>query len=557
MRIMRITRAIARLASGAALLLAASTARADDTKIVTSVDGITALGGHVVDMSSDGRFVLFTSTNSNYVAGDTNGLPDLFVIDRTTGGIERVNVASDGSEETGYEDEGFLRFSSISDDGNLVAFTTAAVFDPDDNPGWDVYLRDRAAGTTTLVSKGSSKGTIFESALLGQVTRDGSHVVFMSTLTTLVSGDTNSAADVFEWEVATGAMVRVSVDSSGKQLFLPNTYPHPSADGSVVAFTQVQLHGDVIRGFYTYVKDLNTGILDRADLDSTGTFTSSYSTLDAISRDGRYVLFHCAESLVPEDTNGKSDGFVRDRTLATTERVTFAPGFAEIPDTSFARALSDDGRRVEFVTSAGLTPDDDDSSQDVFVANRDTGAVLRVSLGPNGEESVVATDGVALSGDGSIALFTAAVDDLWPGDADATEDGFVRELSTVAAAWTNYGSGFPGRNGEPTLVLGDVPRRTLDVTLSIGNSSGTYTVAVLLFGAASQSLPTGLGGTLLVSPLEWIAVPLSPYANDLPFTVPADGNLPGVHVYLQALELDPWAARGVSFTPGLDATIGD
>jgi hypothetical protein len=310
---MRITRAIALLVSGAALLLAASTARADDTKIVTSVDGVAALGGHAVDMTSDGRFVLFTSSNPNYVAGDTNGLPDLFVIDRTTGAIERVNVASDGSEETGYEDASILSCSSISDDGNLVAFTTAAAFDPADNPSSDVYLRDRAAGTTTLVSKGSSKGTALQDSLLAQVTRDGSHVVFMSYLTTLVSGDTNNAADIFEWEAATGAMVRVSVDSNGKQLLYPNTFPRVSADGSVVAFTQVQLHGDVIHGYYTYVKDLSTGILERGDWDSTGTFTSSYSTLDAISRDGRYVLFDCVEALVPEDANGKADGYVRDR----------------------------------------------------------------------------------------------------------------------------------------------------------------------------------------------------------------------------------------------------
>jgi len=546
-----------RIAPAIVLLLAASAARADDTKIVTSVDGIAALGGHVVDMTSEGRFVLFTSTYSGYVAGDTNGGPDLFVVDRSIGAIERINVASDGSEDKHFEFEEDLRGSSISDDGNRVAFCCGARFDPADNPGWDVYLRDRAAGTTTLVSKGSSKGTMLQDSLLPQMSRDGSKVVFMSYLTSLVSGDTNNAADIFEWDVATDAMVRVSVDSNGNQLVFPNTFPHASADGSVVAFTQPQVHGDVVRGVYTFVKDLNTGTLERGDWDSTGTFTSSYSTLDAVSRDGRYVLFHCFEPLVPEDTNLATDGFVRDRTLSTTERVTFAPGFAEIATESFARSLSDDGRRVEFVTRAGLTPGDDNGFADVYVANRDTGAVLRVSLGPQGEESHFDTDGVALSGDGRFALFTVPADDLWPGDADANDDGFLRELSAIDAAWTNYGSGFPGRFGEPTLALDDLPRRTLDVTLSIGNSCGAYSIAAILFGAASQSLPTNLGGMLLVVPLESTVVPLSPFGNDFMFTVPETGNLPGVHVFLQALELDSWAAKGVSFTAGLDATIGD
>ena len=119
-----------RIAPAIVLLLAASTARADDTKIVTSVDGIAALGGHVVDMTSEGRFVLFTSTYSGYVAGDTNGGPDLFVVDRSIGAIERINVASDGSEDKHFEFEEDLRGSSISDDGNRVAFCCGAHFDP-------------------------------------------------------------------------------------------------------------------------------------------------------------------------------------------------------------------------------------------------------------------------------------------------------------------------------------------------------------------------------------------------------------------------------------------
>jgi hypothetical protein len=101
------------------------------------------------------------------------------------------------------------------------------------------------------------------------------------------------------------------------------------------------------------------------------------------------------------------------------------------------------------------------------------------------------------------------------------------------------------------------PRRSTRVAAQVGNSSGLYTAGVLFIGVASASLPTTLGGTLLVDPLTTATLPLTPYDEGFPLTVPNGGDLPGVHVFLQVLELDPWAVKGVSFTAGLDVTIGD
>src|SRR5262245_28402150 len=162
----------------------AGRARADDTALVTTVDGTSTLSGQICDVSGDGRYVLFTSYSSSYVPNDTNGRADLFVRDMQSGAVERVNVASDGSEDPGAGGSSLMQ-GTISADGQLVAFMTWGALDPADDSETDVYLRDRAAGTTTLVSRSPLVGVDRYSSD-ARISRDGAFVVFSSTVTNLV-----------------------------------------------------------------------------------------------------------------------------------------------------------------------------------------------------------------------------------------------------------------------------------------------------------------------------------------------------------------------------------
>jgi Tol biopolymer transport system component len=75
------------------------------------------------------------------------------------------------------------------------------------------------------------------------------------------------------------------------------------------------------------------------------------STAGQVSADGRFVVFWSdASNLVPNDTNGKADVFVRDRQTGTTELVSIAVGGGPISDDSYGDAISDDGRFVAFAT---------------------------------------------------------------------------------------------------------------------------------------------------------------------------------------------------------------
>jgi hypothetical protein len=219
--------------------------------------------------------------------------------------------------------------------------------------------------------------------------------------------------------------------------------------------------------------------------------------------------------------------------------------------------MSDDLRRIAFTCSDDAMSDEGAGPVDCYVLDLDTEVALRVSVGPDDQRAGQSCAGGPLSADGHVASFYTYADGLWPGDVDGNEDSFLRDLSAVPAAWNNYGAGFDGRYGIPALTLSAIPRRATTVDLAIGNSSGLYTVAVLLVGLQSESLQTSLGGTLLVDPLTSLSIALTPWDNTQSMSIPTTGDLPGVHVYLQALEIDPFAAKGVSFTPGLDMTIGD
>lgn len=119
------------------------------------------------------------------------------------------------------------------------------------------------------------------------------------------------------------------------------------------------------------------------------------------------------------------------------------------------------------------------------------------------------------------------------------------------AWWDNYGAGWPGKSGIPQFVALDDPQPGFLVTLQLDNSLGATTPGILFLGLSTANLPSGKDGTILVSPL--VILPLSVPAGGLTVTgtVPPDPSLYFLNIYLQAIELDPYASKGLSFTPGL------
>jgi Tol biopolymer transport system component len=359
-------------------------------------------------------------------------LVDVPVLGQTT---SRVSVATGGAQASGDSN-----LPSISADGRHVAFDCLAgnLVGGDANSAFDAFVRDLAAGTTECVSVGPS-GTPGNSHSLHPVlSLDGRYVVFESAASDLVAGDTNGGYDVFLRDRAVGSTERVSVASNGAEAHGWSTNPAVSADGRFVVFRS--LASDLVAGDTNgvddvFVRDRLNGTTERISVDSGGAEANGASTLlgRSISADGRFVAFHSdASNLVGGDTNSAADVFVRDRLTGTTERVSIGPGGVEGDADSRSPALSADGRHVVFHSAASnLVVGDTAGFVDAFLHDRQSGTTLRLSVDAGGTQGNADTWYPTLAPDGGSAVFWSFATNLVAGDTNGRVDTFVRDLQAA------------------------------------------------------------------------------------------------------------------------------
>jgi len=197
-------------------------------------------GGASLDpaISADGRFVAFQSSSRTLVTGDTNAAPDIFVHDRNTGTTTRVSVASDGTEgATGTGRTAAL--PAISADGRYVAFSSTFpnLVAGDTNGQSDIFVHDRNTGATTRVSVGPNGVEANDPSFVADIASNGRIVTFDSVATNLVAGDTNALSDVFAHDLQTGVTTRVSLNREATQGGAGSFFGASSADGRFVSFT--------------------------------------------------------------------------------------------------------------------------------------------------------------------------------------------------------------------------------------------------------------------------------------------------------------------------------
>src|SRR5439155_14196449 len=161
-------------------------------------------------LSTAGRCVAFYSDASNLVAGDTNRARDVFVHERQTGETTRVSVAQDGSQANG---ESFA--PAISGDGRYIVFSSSAsnLVAGDTNNANDIFVRDRVANTTTRVSIALGGAEPNAGSSAPAISADGNVVAYESDATNLVSGDSNGQRDVFVYMLSGGTTTRASLNT--------------------------------------------------------------------------------------------------------------------------------------------------------------------------------------------------------------------------------------------------------------------------------------------------------------------------------------------------------
>ncbi len=325
------------------------------TRISVSSSGRQANGrSEFAAISANGRYVAFDSQASNLVSGDTNRLSDVFVRDRVKGTTQRVSVGGTGKQARCNVGSCDSWFPAISASGRYVAFTSGAsnLVPGDTNRLPDVFVRDRALGKTRRVSLSSrgkqGTGTRYSNGSNAPaISADGRYVAFHSDPPNLVAGDTNRTFDIFVHDRTTGKTERVSVSSRGEQANGENLGAASiSAGGRYVAYASLASNlvprdtNDITDVFIRDRRTDRTMLVSLSNSGDQGSDASWPNGAPAFSAGNRYLLFASwAGNLVPGDTNGTADAFVRDlRGSLPAERATTAASRHESEPASSAAA---------------------------------------------------------------------------------------------------------------------------------------------------------------------------------------------------------------------------
>lgn len=470
---------------------------------------------------------------------------------------------------------------SISGDGRYVAFDSGAwnLVGGDTNARGDVFVRDHLAGVTTRVGVSTAGAQANDVSFDPAISADGWHVAFTSNASNLVSGDTNARGDVFVHDRQSGTTERVSVASSGAQAGGASSAPAISADGRYVAFESVAANlvpGDTNGAVDVFIHDRATGTTERVSVDASGAEGGRdspdavpHSTAPSVSADGRLVVFESWARLVEDDDNGRADVYLRDRVNGTTTRLSQADGgtlpvisgdgagvayvvdaservvvFHDLrdgtteivgpdgapqhPNPGDGLAISRDGRFVAFAARGDVLPGDDGvEAAHVYLRDRQTGELERISVGESGE---VMTSGQmkfvapAISDDGRFVAFGQGSADpryrdtsLTPDDANNQYDVFIRDRqepepsrpvavpSGPYIAWAS-GDAVPTSvtlDASGSVALNDLPLRArwdfgdgsppVEIDdLTVGHSyaqPGIYTVTLTVLDDLAESEP--------------------------------------------------------------------
>ncbi len=431
-------------------------------------------------ISADGRYVSFSSSATSLVLNDNNAKADVFRHDLQTGTTIRITLDPTGGASNGGVTG--TNQPALSSDGRFVIYTSDAdnLVAGDTNGVRDIFVYDHQSGSTERVSVSSAGVQGDQSATQATITPDGRYVSFISASSTLVSGKTTTIPDVFIRDLQTGTTERVSLSSAGVQGNSSSFVSSLSDDGRYVAFRSnaTNLVGSDTNGDYDiFVRDRQTDTTLRVSVDSLENQANGHSYGVSISGDGRYVVFSSdASNLVANDTNSQRDVFVRDLLAGTTRRLSVDKAGMEANGRSDEASIAIDGIHVIFSSNASnLVSGDSNGQYDIFISD------LRFTPGNDDVTLTGANENVdGLYGDDTITgsafadiIFGNAgmdilnggegADILYGGDGNDTLDGGSTNADEIDVLY--------GGVGDDTYIVNSTAAK-LDIAFEGGDNPG-------------------------------------------------------------------------------------
>lgn len=235
-----------------------------------------------------------------------------------------------------------------------------------------------------------------------------------------------------------------------------------SGDGRFGVFTSDAsnlLPGDTNGVSDVFVRDFERGATIRVSVSSSGDQGNGSSRQPDVSADGRYVVFTSdASNLVRGDANGVADVFRHDRRTGSTVRLSVSSLGTEANGGSHTPSISADGQIVAFRSLASdLVDGDTNGAADIFVRDVAAEATTRVSVSTLGAQADGASERPFISADGRAVAFGSEASNLVLGDTNGVADVFVRDL---AAGTTLRGS--VSSSGEPGSAASVLPSLSAD-----------------------------------------------------------------------------------------------
>ena len=359
--------------------------------------------------------------------------------------------------------------------GSRVAFSTVAALVPwDDNGTEDVYLRSRSDGVTILVS-GTGRQPGNDASFEPTISDNGRYVAYSTFATNLARGTRGEAVDVVVRDMQARRSVLVSQTTAGRPGTRNSFFPVISGNGRHVSFQtfsqlgrkdrdrkedvyvralqrgttrQVSLlpglggdvRGSVLNGDISddgrlvtfgnaemlWVRDVRAGETIRFHHEPASApcqpFPMGSAGRPAISGNGEYVAFSSCAADLAGRTAEATDIFRIELATGEIERVTAGNGHSYHP------SLSRSGRHLGLGSEASdLVAGDDEGQPDAFRIDLATGEALRASQAPDGVggDSLSATSGAALSGDGHTLVYPSYSQNLVADDESSYEEVFA------------------------------------------------------------------------------------------------------------------------------------